>query len=158
MVAKIFENISVAAEEYAGNARTAIEYGMFQKKLMDRSREASDYSPDEWLGLKDFVTEDFERIGTFKEVMSIDQMIAFLQAWAPTTAWEGSFKRVSEHDNVVFLELEERVGTGSEQTAVNTISVYEFDGSGKLRHLDVYIQSSPGQVERAEAYDVAEQL
>ena len=153
MVDKVFEDISTAAQRYSGNMRTAIEYGMFQKRLMDRSKTAEDYSPDEWLGLKQFVTDDFERIGNFKEVMTFQDMVGFLQAWAPTQHWEGSFKRVSEQDNVVFLELEERVGEGDEQTAVNSITVYEFDEAGKIRHLDVYLQAAMGSVEKGEAYN-----
>lgn len=153
MVDKVFEDIATAAQRYSGNMRTAIEYGMFQKRLMDRSKTAEDYSPDEWLGLKQFVTDDFERIGNFKEVMTFGDMVGFLQAWAPTQHWEGSFKRVSEYDNVVFLELEERVGEGKEQTAVNSVTVYEFDDAGKIRHLDVYLQAAMGSVEKGEAYD-----
>lgn len=153
MVSKVFEDIAEAAQRYTGNARTAIEYGLFQKRLMDRSKQADDYSPDEWLGLKEFVTDDFERIGNFKEVMTFGDMVGFLQAWAPTQHWEGSFKRVTEHDNVVFLELEERVNVGEEQRAVNSVSVYEFDVAGKIRHLDVYLQAAPGQVEKGEAYN-----
>lgn len=154
MVAKVFENIAVAAQRYEGNMRKAIDYGLFQKRLMDRAKGgAPDYSPDEWLGLSDFVTDDFERIGNFKEVMTITDMVGFLQAWSPTQHWEGSFKRVSEHGNVVFLELEERVGEGDEQTAVNSVSVYEFDEAGKIRHLDVYLQAAMGTVEKGEAYD-----
>ena len=120
MVDKVFEDIASAAQRYSGNMRTAIEYGMFQKVLMDRCKVADDYSPDEWLGLKQFVTDDFKRVGNFKEVMTFQDMVGFLQSWAPTQHWEGSFKRVSEFDNVVFLELEERVGEGDEQTAVNS--------------------------------------
>ena len=153
MVDKVFEDIASAAQRYSGNMRTAIEYGMFQKRLMDRSKRADDYSPDEWLGLKQFVTDDFERIGNFKEVMTFRDMVAFLQAWAPTQHWEGSFKRVSEFDNVVFLELEERVGEGGGQTAVNSVTVYEFDGAGRIRHLDVYLQAAMGSVDKGEAYD-----
>jgi hypothetical protein len=153
MVDKVFEDIATAAQRYSGNMRTAIEYGMFQKRLMDRSKTADDYSPDEWLGLKQFVTDDFERIGNFKEVMTFQDMVGFLQAWAPTQHWEGSFKRVSEQDNVVFLELEERVGEGDEQTAVNSVTVYEFDDAGKIRHLDVYLQAAMGSVEKGEAYN-----
>jgi len=153
MVSKVFEDIAVAAQRYTGNARTAIEYGLFQKRLMDRSKQAKDYSPEEWLGLKDFVTDDFERIGNFKEVMAFGDMVGFLQAWAPTQHWEGSFKRVTELDNVVFLELEERVSVGGEQHAVNSVTVYEFDASGKIRHLDVYLQASPGDAVKGEAYD-----
>ncbi len=153
MVDKVFEDIATAAQRYSGNMRTAIEYGMFQKRLMDRSKTAEDYSPDEWLGLKQFITDDFERIGNFKEVMTFKDMVGFLQAWAPTQHWEGSFKRVSEYDNVVFLELEERVDEGADQTAVNSVTVYEFDDAGKIRHLDVYLQAAMGSVEKGEAYD-----
>lgn len=152
MVAKVFEDIDSAAVRYSGLARRAIDYGRFQKKLMDRSRQAADYSPDEWLGLKDFVSDGFQRIGNFKEVMNIDDMIRFLQAWAPTQHWEGSFKRVTEQDNVVWLELEERVGEGDQQAAVNSVSVYEFDDAGKIRHLDVYLQAAAGAAEKGEAY------
>lgn len=158
MVDKVFENIAEAAKRYEGNMRSAIDYGLFQKRLMDRARTgAPDYSPEEWFGLKDFVTDDFQRIGTFKEVMTLTDMVGFLQAWSPTTLWEGSFKRVSEHDNVVFLELEERIGEGTEQTAVNSISVYQFDDAGKIKHLDVYLQAAMGTVEKGEAYDAKPQ-
>ena len=153
MVDKVFEDIATAAQRYSGNARRAIDYGLFQKRLMDRAKEASDYSPDEWLGLSEFVSDDFQRIGNFKEVMTFADMVGFLQAWSPTQHWEGSFKRVSEHDNVVFLELEERVGTGSEQAAVNSVSVYQFDEAGKIRHLDIYLQAPMGSVDKGEAYD-----
>lgn len=154
MVAKTFEDISVAAQRYTGLSRKAIEYGLFQKRIMDRARgKDNGYSPDEWLGLKDFVSDDFERIGTFKEVMTFEDMIRFLQKWSPSMDWEGSFKRVSEYDNVVVLELEERVKTDGDWGAVNTVSIYEFNADGKLRHLDVYIQSPPGAVEKSEAYD-----
>jgi hypothetical protein len=120
---------------------------------MDRARCAADYSPDEWLGLRDFVSADFQRIGNFKEVMTFAEMVGFLQAWSPTQDWEGSFKRVSECGNVVFLELEERVGSGAEQTAVNSVSVFQFDAAGKIRHLDIYLQAAIGSVEQGAAYD-----
>jgi hypothetical protein len=153
MVDKVFEDIAIVAPRFTGNARKAIDYGLFQKGLMDRAKGVAGYSPDEWQGLKGFVTDDFQRVGNFKEEMSIDEMIAFLQAWSPTQHWEGSFKRVSECDNVVFLELEERIGTGAEQNAVNTISVFQFDGAGKIHRLDVYLQAVMGTVEKGEAYD-----
>lgn len=154
MVDKVFEEIAVAAQRYSGLSRKAIDYGQFQKRIMDRARDpASGYSPDEWLGLKDLVTDDFERIGNFKEVMTCDDMIKFLQAWSPTADWEGSFKRVSEQGNVVFLELEERVKHDGQWNAVNSVSVYEYNEDGLLRHLDVYLQSPPGAVEKNEAYD-----
>ena len=65
MVAKVFEDISTAARRHGGNARRAMDYGLFQKRLMDRAKGAPDYSPDEWLGIRDFVSDDFQRIGNF---------------------------------------------------------------------------------------------
>ena len=154
MVDKVFENIDVAAQRYDGLARKAIDYGRFQKKIMDRAvAPAPDYSPDEWLGLRDWVTEDFERVGNFKEVMTGEQMITMLQKWAPNANWEGSFKRVTEHDNIVILELEERALHDGKWNAVNSVSVYEFNEEGKLRHLDVYLQAVPGDVTKGEQYD-----
>ena len=150
MVDKVFEDIATAAQRYAGNARRAIDYGLFQKKLMDRAKQAADYSPDEWLGLRDFVSDDFERIGNFKEVMTFADMVRFLQAWSPTADWEGSFKRVTEFDNVVCLELEERVAG---HPPVNSVSVFEFDGAGRIRHLDIYLQAVAGSVEKGAAYE-----
>lgn len=153
MVAKVFEEIAVAAERYEGLSRKAIDYGLFQKRIMDRARgKGEDYSPDEWFGLRDLVTDDFRRVGNFKEVMDCDQMIGFLQAWSPTSDWEGSFKRITENDNVVVLELEERVNHSGEWSAVNSVSVFEFDAEGKVRYLDVYLQATPGAVEKGEAY------
>lgn len=154
MVDKTFEDISVAAQRYTGLSRKAIDYGLFQKRIMDRARDKnSGYSPDEWLGLKDFVSDDFERIGNFKEVMTFGDMVGFLQAWSPTADWEGSFKRVSEYDNVVVLELEERVTHEGKNNAVNTVSIYEFNAQGKLRHLDIYLQAAPADAMPTEAYD-----
>ena len=154
IVAKVFEEIAVAAQRYSGNMRRAIDYGLFQKRLMDRALNAvPDYSPEEWRGLKEFVTDDFERVGNFKEVMTIDEMVRFLHAMSAAMHWEGSFKRISESDNVVVLELEERVGFGTDQHAVNSVSIFEFDGTGRIRHLDIYLQATAGTVEKGEAYE-----
>jgi hypothetical protein len=152
MVDKIFDDISVAAQRYTGLARKAIDYGLRQKQILDRVNQP-DYSEDEWYSLKDFVAADeFERVGNFKEVMNSNTMIAFLQKWSRTSRWEGSFKRVTEHDNVVILELEERNTYNGHTSVVNSVSIYEFNSEGKLRHLDVYLQTTPAGGFPNEAY------
>jgi hypothetical protein len=67
--------------------------------------------------------------------------------------WECSFKRISERDNVVILELEERLTMGDFSSAVNSISVYEFDGDGKVDHLDIYLQMPLPGAEMLESYE-----
>ena len=157
MADKTFEDISAAAQRYTGLSRRALEYGLLQKRLVDRAK-GPDYSADEWDQLDEFVDRDtFERIGNFREVMTYDEMKAFLQRWCVDSHWEGSFRRITEKDNVVFLELEERNTYLGETSVVNSVSVYEFDPAGKLRHLDVYLQMAPLAADGFpnEAYDQA---
>lgn len=157
MVDKTFEDIAEAAQRYSGLARRAIEYGMCQKRILDRAKQA-DYSEDEWDELDEFVAiDEFERVGNFREVMTYTDMKGFLKQWCLTSHWEGSFKRVHEFDNVVFLELEERNTYEGETTVVDSVSVYEFNEDGKLRHLDVYLQMAPLAAEGFpnDAYDQA---
>ena len=143
MIEKVFEDIAVAAERYGGLSRRALEYGLLQKRLVDRAKR-QDYSADEWDALDDFVDiGEFERIGNFMEVMTYVDMKAFLQRWCIDSHWEGSFKRITEKDNVVILELEERNTYQQHTNVVNSVSVYEFNPAGKLRHLDVYLQMVP---------------
>ena len=155
MVDKVFEDIPTAAARLTGLSRRALEYGMCQMRIADRAK-GPDYSEDEWDALDEFVVVDeFERVGNFKEVMTYEDMKRFLKQWCLTSDWEGSFKRVHEHDNVVLLELEERNTYEGETTVVNSVSVYEFNDRGKLRHLDVYLQMAPpaGEGFPNEAYE-----
>jgi hypothetical protein len=143
MTVKVFEDISVAAQRHTGLSRKALEYGLLQKRLVDRAKRP-DYSADEWDALDDFVAiGEFERIGNFKEVMTYADMKAFLQRWCVDSHWEGSFKRITENENVVILELEERNTYNGYSNIVNSVSIYEFNPSGKLRHLDIYLQMAP---------------
>ncbi len=155
MVDKVFEDIPTAAARLTGLSRRALEYGMCQMRIADRAK-GPDYSEDEWDALDEFVVKDeFERIGNFKEVMAYEDMKRFLKQWCLTSHWEGSFKRVHEHENVVLLELEERNTYNGETTVVNSVSVYEFNEEGRLRHLDVYLQMAPlaGEGFPNEAYE-----
>jgi len=144
MTEKIFEEIDKVASSLTGISKNAMDYCLFQKRIMSRARDGSSgYRKEAWLGLRDFVTDDFERMGTFKEVMNFDAMIRLQQGWSPATNWYGSFERISELDNVVVLELGERVVHEGEASALNSISVFEYAPNGKLQHLDVYMQSPP---------------
>ena len=51
-----------------------------------------------------------------------------------------SFKRVTETDGMVFLELEERSTVGDFHCVVNSLSVFEFTAADKIRHIDLYLQ------------------
>ena len=65
-----------------------------------------------------------------------------LSEYASACTWEGTFKRITEVGNLVFLRLEERVGQPDGRLdVVNTLSVFQFDDHRKLVYLEIYIQS-----------------
>ncbi|MBL7495649.1 hypothetical protein I6A84_14365 [Frankia sp. CNm7] len=126
--------------EYTGNARTVLEYSMTVKRLLDGAKEPG-FSVESWAPLAELVAVDeFERVGNFKEAMTWQDYVKFLTLWAISTNWECSFKRLTERPGVVYLELEERSRLDGNVRASNSLSVYEFNEFGKIRHLDVYLQ------------------
>ncbi|WP_029432284.1 hypothetical protein [Blastococcus sp. URHD0036] len=140
MVEKVVDDVGAVLEQHSGLARRVLEYSLTMKRLVDAAK-APGATVDDWAPLADMVAvDDFERVGNFLEVMRWPEYVQFLARWASSAQWECSFRRVTEHDGVVFLELEERSGAGEGRTAVNSVSVYEFDAAGKIRHLDIYLQ------------------
>jgi len=126
--------------DYTGLARKALDYTQLMKRLVDQAKLPG-FSEASWAPLAAMIdTERFERVGNFKEVMRWNDYAPFLTQWAATSHWECSFKRVTEQDGVVILELEERSRIGDFSNAVNSVSVYEFDEAGLIHHLDIYLQ------------------
>ena len=144
MVAKVFKNVSEIIDDYSGLSRKVLDYSVTVKGLADECKQPG-FQNEKWDELFDqfFDKENFQRIGHLKEVMDYPAYIEFQTKWAPHSDWECSFKRITEQDNVVILELEERITVGGETNAVNTISVYEFNDTGKFRHIDIYLQQTP---------------
>lgn len=153
MVAKIMKDVSEVVRQYSGLSRVVLEYSLTMKRLVDAAKSPG-FSEESWEPLAKFVAVDeFRRVGNFLEVMTWRDYVAFLTKWAKGSEWECSFKRVSENDGVVFLELEERSRVGEHASVVNSCSIYEFDELGKLRHLDIYLQMKPMPQEMLKAYE-----
>jgi hypothetical protein len=144
----LMRDVGDVIDDYAGRPRTVLEYCMTTKRLVDEAKTPG-FSVDSWAPLAELVaTDEFERVGPFKEVMTWPDYVAFLTNWATSSEWECSFKRITEASGVVFLELEERSRIGEFSNVVNSLSVYEFTGAGKIRHIDVYLQMAmpPGEM------------
>ena len=95
--------------------------------------------------------DKFEQVGSL-EVMNWHQYTEFLTKWASQTAFETKRRRISELPGLVFLELQETNTTETQSTVVNSLSVYEFNDDGKIRHLDIYLQrelSASRSIQRA---------
>ena len=56
--------------------------------------------------------------------------------------FETTVRRISESGAVVYSEIEERHFRGGTVTVVNSMTVFEFNPVGKIRHLDVYLQQA----------------
>jgi len=149
----IMRDLDDVVGEYSGLSLKVLEYSQVMKRLVDSSKEPG-FSEQSWAPLAELVSVDeFERVGNFKEVMNWPDYISFLTNWAMSSEWECSFKRITEAGDVVFLELEERLKFGDFSSAVNSVSVYEFNGAGKIRHLDIYLQMAMPEGEMLESYE-----
>ena len=125
---------------YTGLSREVLEYSRIMKRMVDSAGQPG-FSVASWAPLAELIAiEEFERVGNFKEVMNWQDYVSFLTNWAVSSDWECSFRRVTEAGNVVFLELEERSRMGDFSSVVNSVSVYEFNSAGKIRHIDIYLQ------------------
>jgi hypothetical protein len=132
--------VDTVVGRYTGLSRTVLDYTLEMKRIVD-SAKGPGFDAGSWEPLARVVaTDDFSRVGPFKDEMTWPQYVAFLTDWAPRSHWECSFRRIAESGNVVFLELEERSEPGDSATAANSLSRFEFDGSGRLCRLAVYLQ------------------
>ena len=148
--------ISDVVGEHTGLSRAVLELGLVMKRLVERAKQPG-FSVNSWAPLAELVAVDeFDRVGPFKEVMNWDEYVAFLTNWATSSDWEGSFKRITEFPGLVFLELEERSRVGDFSSVVNSLSVYEFNAAGKIRHIDVYLQMALPDPDLLKGYEGVE--
>jgi hypothetical protein len=125
---------------HTGHSRTVLQYAATTGRLVTEAKTPG-FTETGWAPLADLVdTENFLRVGAFKEEMDWAGYTAFLTGWATTSDWECTFKRITEHGDLVFLELEERSVVGDFRSVVNSLSVYEFSDDGRIRRLDLYLQ------------------
>jgi hypothetical protein len=117
--------------------RKVLDYEQTMKRLVPAVE-----TPGDWAPLAELVAVDeFERVGTFLEVQNWEQYTEMLTRWASHTAsFETAVRRISELPGLVYFEIEERHFRGDGVSVVNSLTVFEFDEAGKIRHLDVYLQ------------------
>ncbi len=129
--------MSATAEDAGPLTQVVLSYERVMRELAPTVKDPSDWAP-----LAELVAVDgFERIGTFLEVQDWAQYTEMLTQWAfSIDAFETSVRRISELPNLVYYEIEERHHRGDVVNVVNSLTVFAFDGRGKISHLDVYLQ------------------
>jgi hypothetical protein len=144
MIEKTAKTIAEAQAEVTGElAGLALEYAAIYGRVVPLAREPG-FGEDAWAPLEALIAvEEFERVGLQKEVMDWPTYRAALTAFARSGEWEGTFRRVTETSGLVFLELVEKLTKADRVTVLNSVSVFEFDSSNRIRHLDIYVQQEP---------------
>ena len=128
------------AENKGALTQTVLRYSTIFKEVVAHANEPG-FSEASWAPLAELVaTDEFERVGAFKEKMDWKTYIGFITQFAGMAKWNGFFRRVTEVENLVILELEEHNTLNGHTDVSNTVTIYEFNAAGKLRHLDVYLQ------------------
>jgi len=127
----------MSSNELGPLTRKVLDYELTMKRLLPTVE-----APADWAPLAELVaTDGFERIGTFLEVQDWPQYTEMLTRWATATAkFETTLRRITELASHVYYEIEERHFHGDSVTTVNSMTVFEFDEAGRIRHLDVYLQ------------------
>jgi hypothetical protein len=127
------------------------EYGPLTKKVIAytdtiRGLVLTAKAPEDWAApLGEFIAADgFERIGPFLDVQNFTQYTEMVNGWAAYTQdFDTTVRRISELPQRVYYEVEERHQIGDTKLVVNSLSVFEFDDDGKIKHLDVFLQQPP---------------
>ena len=131
------------SQEYSGLSQKVLRYSEAFAHIVSRSK--SDVaSATDWAPIEELVDMDqFERVGVFltprAEVIGWGQYKSYITQYAGDTAWEGTLRHITEVPGRVILELEERNTRAGHTDVSNTVTIYDFNDAGKLRHLEVYV-------------------
>jgi hypothetical protein len=125
--------------EHGPLARAVLKYQDVMKQLVPTVT-----ADEDWAALASLVAvNEFERVGTRREVQNWREYTQLLTQWAGAIEkFETTVQRVSELADLVYFAAEERHFRGQETTVVNSLSVFEFDADDKIRRLSVYLQQA----------------
>ena len=131
------------ASDFTGLSRKVIAYSEAFQEVIGKAK-ASAITDADWAPFETIVDPArFERVGTFltpqSEVIGWDKYKHYISQFGGATDWEGTLRHITEQDNRVILELEERNTRAGETDVSNTVTIYEFDDAERLVHLDVYV-------------------
>jgi hypothetical protein len=108
-------------------------------KRSQRSKiTAADFDPIAAL----VVTDDFLRIGVFKDEADWPICLEKYVQFAGTSLWSGKLRYINAVGNIVFQELEETITRPHGENVIYTMSVFEFNDDDKVRARRVYMQQA----------------
>ena len=131
------------AEEFTGLSRKVLKYSEGFAKISEKLQKGP-VSDADWATFEQVVdVENFERQGVFltakAEICGWKKYKEIISSYAGGTIWEGTLRNITESKNRVILELEERNIRNGVNNVSNTVTIYEFNDAGQVRHLEVYV-------------------
>jgi hypothetical protein len=132
-----------SSSEFTGLSQKVIQYSEYFTKLTD-TRKTRALTDADWAPIEAIVdVANWERQGVFTgpkaETFGWPTYKSCIAEYGGATSWEGTLRKITEVPGRVILELEERNTVHGTLDVSNTVTIYEFDDAGKLRHLDVYV-------------------
>ena len=132
-----------SSSAFTGLTRAVIEYSEAFSRIAAKAKTGALGDAD-WAEMEAMVDVDnFVREGVFlgpqAEVIDWATYRYYITQYGGHTDWEGTLHHVTEQAGRVILELEERNTRDGKTDVSNTVTIYEFNDAGKLRHLDVYV-------------------
>jgi hypothetical protein len=123
-------------------SRLTLQYSFLMRDLVIQCKQPGFIAAD-WAPLAAMVaTDEFERIGNFREQVTWDQYDDLLTMWGKATVWDFNVRRVTEGDRYAILELEEFATYPDRHETYTSVSTYEFNAANKLRHLEIYLSKA----------------
>jgi hypothetical protein len=115
--------------------RRVLEFVEAQKRLLPTVKTPSDWAP-----LMEFAAVDeYHRVGCLLEENDWQQFTEMLTNWASRTPkFETSTIRISEVEDAVYFEIEERHFRQGRVDVVHSMTIFEFNDAGKIRNMRVY--------------------
>jgi hypothetical protein len=132
-----------SAEAYAGLSRKVLQYSESFLRIVERLKQPG-FSEADWAPLEELVdVKNFRRLGVFltdrAELSNWAQYKQLITQYGGMTRWEGTLRRITEVPGLVYLELEERNTRDGVTDVSHTVTIYEFNSTGRLHKLDVYV-------------------
>ncbi|WP_395397724.1 hypothetical protein WBP07_24595 [Novosphingobium sp. BL-8A] len=131
------------SSEFTGLTRKVIEYSEAFSRLVEKAK-LEPLGDADWGPIEQLVdVGNYVRMGVFlgpqAEVIDWTKYKFYISQYAAGSSWEGTLRHVTEQPGRVILELEERNSRGGVMDVSNTVTIYEFDQTDRIRHLDVYV-------------------
>jgi hypothetical protein len=134
-----------SSDNFTGLSRKVMEYSERFGAIVASIKEP-DFSNELWDKLEELVDVDnFVRQGVFltetPETIDWKTYKGYITQYGGATHWEATLRYITEQDNRVILELQERNTFDGFTHVANTVTAYGFNDEGRMKTLDVYVMS-----------------